>query len=97
MWKGRRYGNICVGLVFYVIVGRHQNDTISCSWIFQNKFETVYIFRGWCYRTVIPACANICLECCGLSFQTHRYRPKVISLHIFIMLSIIIDVHVDTV
>ena len=29
---------VCVGLVFYVIVGRDQNDTISCSWIFQNKF-----------------------------------------------------------
>ena len=26
---------ICAGLVFYVIVGRDQNDTISCS-----KFET---------------------------------------------------------
>ena len=45
---------ICVGLVFYVIVSRDQNDTISCSWIFQNKFKIVYIFRGWCYCTVIP-------------------------------------------
>ena len=31
MRKGLRYGNICVGLVFSVIVGRNQNDTISCS------------------------------------------------------------------
>ena len=45
---------------------------------------------------MIPACATIGLECCGLSFQTHGDRPKVIRLHIFIMLSIIIDVHVDT-
>ena len=28
MRKGLRYGNICVGLVFYVIVGIDQNDTI---------------------------------------------------------------------
>ena len=96
MRKGLRYGNICVGLVFCVIVGIDQNDTISCSWIFQNKFLIMYIFRGWCYCTVIPACATIGLECCGLSFQTHGDRPKVIRLHIFIMLSIIIDVHVDT-
>ena len=94
MRKSLRYGNnICAGLVFYVIVGRDQNDTMSCSWIFQNKCYTVYIFRGWCYCTVIPACATIGLECCGISFQTHRDRPKVIRLHIYI----IDHVHVDTV
>ena len=48
---------------------------------------TLYIFRGWCYCIVIPACATIGLGCCGLSFQTHRVRAKVIRLHIFIMLS----------
>ena len=41
--------------------------------------------------------ATMGLECCGLSFQTHSDRPKVIRLHMFIMLSIIIDVRVDTV
>ena len=47
----------------------------------------------------VPLGPYIGLECCGLSFQTHRDRHKVIRLHIilFIMLSIIIDVHVDTV
>ena len=76
MRKGLRYGNICVGLVFCVIVGRDQGDTISCSWIFQNKFEIVYMFRGLCYCTVIPACVTMGLACCGLSFQTHRERPS---------------------
>ena len=39
MRKGLRCGNICVGLVFCVIVGRDQNDTISCSWIFKINFK----------------------------------------------------------
>ena len=40
MRKGLRSGNIiCVGLVFCVIVGRDQNDTISCSWIFKINFK----------------------------------------------------------
>ena len=40
MRKGLPCGNICVGLVFCVIVGRDQNDTISCSWIINFKLCT---------------------------------------------------------
>ena len=46
MRKGLRCGNICVGLVFCVIVGRDQNYTISCSWIFKINFKLcTYIQR----------------------------------------------------
>ena len=39
MRKGLRCGNVCVGLVFCVIVGRDQNVHGFCSWILKINFK----------------------------------------------------------